>query len=117
MIEAQIFTLDPECLQVIKAFIRGGRVGLVCLQKALPSIFKEFPMCDPYKSLAECGLLPLYLETGCPFPTFWFNPDLDGILMIQPFEKHAGGRKRKSSGELIQGYEAARSSWEKPSNS
>lgn len=99
---------------MIKAFIRGGRIGLLCLKKVLPSIFKEFPLCDPYKSLVECGLLPLYPESDCPFPTFWFNPDLDGILMIQPVEKgrhHHAGRKRKSSVDLVQTYDAVRCEW------
>ena len=112
----------------------------MCLKKALPGIFKLYSLCDPHRVLAECGLFPEASANGCPFPTFFFDPDRDGISMIQPHE--TSGRKRRRppsppvqartvevgvekpagfdeyrSQELLEAYEAARVCWDKPSNS
>lgn len=132
-LEESIFTVCPEAVSVINTFVLSGRPGFLQLKKVLPSIFKEYPLCDPYKVLAECGLFPESSGTGSPYPTFFFDPDRDGILMIQPHENHGRFKRKRQpqvkpvvmekkpdsfdeyrSQELLEAFEAARTTWENP---
>lgn len=107
-------TEREACVGNIKAFVRGGREGLLRLQQVLPSIFKTFPDADPCSVLIECGLSPSM--NGKDW-SFIFRPDLDGDDMCKP---RLAQRKRKlvdedvelyRSQELMEAFEAARAEW------
>jgi hypothetical protein len=110
------------CVSVIKTFVRGGRSGLVVLKKVLPNIFRTYCVPSPYDVLVKCGLVPVYPDTLCEYPSFYFQPDLDGIWMIEQDSGKEHGKKRKRpeaprSDQLQQDYEAVRSGWSSASNS
>ncbi len=62
--------------------------------------------------LVECGLEPL--EGGGQFPTFYFQPMLDGAAMVQAARisrKRQRDDERYKSRELLEAYDALRSEW------
>lgn len=106
------------CVGYIKAFVRGGRCGLERLQKVLPSIFRTFQGLLPYEDvLIECGLEPMLTTPASEFPTFYFNPLLDGAGMVRASRKRPlqpdveEDVELYRSQELLQAYEAVRSEW------
>jgi len=120
------------CVSVIKTFVRGGRPGLVTLHKVLPNVFRTFCVPSPHDVLIQCGLVPVYPDTVCEFPSFFFQPDLDGCWMIEQdsgkAEHRMMKRKRssepppppinnKTSAELQQAYVGVRVGWSSASNS
>lgn len=114
------------CVSVIRAFMRGGRPGLVTLHKVLPNVFRTFCVPSPHDVLIQCGLVPVYPDTVCEFPSFFFQPDLDGCWMIEQdsgkAEHRTMKRKRssepiKTSAELQQAYVGVRVGWSSASNS
>lgn len=114
--------VSPVCISLIKSFVSGGRTGLVRLQKVLPSIFLSFPVHSPYDILVKCGLVPVYPTSDCAFPSFLFQPELDGLQMISYQESSITATKKRkrepppkpssSSEQLQQNYERVRSNWE-----
>jgi hypothetical protein len=98
------------CVGEIKAFARGGLVGLDKLSRVLPNVFKAYPKCSPAEALSEAGLEPVCIDGQ--LPTFFFRPLLEGPRMI-----HAGvwddqhARNVYRSQELMGAYEALRSEW------
>ena len=104
---------------MIRAFMDGGRVGLSCLKKVLPNIFKTYPLCEPKGVLAECGLFVLDNGAGEEFPTFFLNADKEGRWMVEPFGNPSRKRQREVpekklniSEELQHAYDALRSEWD-----
>lgn len=98
------------CVGEIKAFARGGLVGLDRLSRVLPNLFKAYPKCSPTEALTEAGLEPVCIDGQCP--TFFFRPLLEGHRMIHAGawdEQHA--RSLYRSEELMGAYEALRSEW------
>jgi hypothetical protein len=87
---------NEKCSEVIKAFIEGGRVGLVVLKKVLPNVFKTYPKCVPTEVLADCGLSVLSTGKEDGYPTFFFNPEKDGRWMLEPFGSPSKKRQRVS---------------------
>jgi hypothetical protein len=82
-----------ECVREIMVFVRGDRVGLDRLKRVLPNIFKAFPGCLPSHVLKDCGLLSR--PDDGEYPTFFFRPERDGRMMIEPGH---GGTKPVRSG-------------------
>jgi hypothetical protein len=105
-------TAREACIGNIKAFVRGGREGLDRLRKVLPNILRTFPDLPAADMLVECGLEPV--EGGGQFPTFYFQPMLDGAAMVQAARisrKRQRDDVRYRSQELLEAYDALRSEW------
>ena len=91
------------------AFVRGDRIGLIRLQRVLPSILKAFPGCDARDVLLECNLRPTAAPDGTC--TFFFRPERDGERMIQPGESPPRKRALLTADELMASYAELSSSW------
>lgn len=98
------------CVGNIRAFVRGGTPGLHRLRRVLPNIFRTFPDLPPSEVLVECGLTPL--SSGGEFPTFLIHSDTPSPSRKRPRVEDDHHETLCRSQELLEAYEAARSSWE-----
>ena len=109
-------TGHEACVGNIKAFIRGGMIGLERLRKVLPNVFRTYPEVSPMDALTECGLHAI--PSDGEFPTFLFNPLAGSLLSPMKGRKRARVEAETDeaaalyrSQELLEAYEAARSEW------